>query len=102
MDESNKVSLRSFKVLKRPLVTEKSAGGLGERTFSFEIDSRATKNDVRRAVAALFNVKVESVRTLSILGKIKRTARGSTRRAGIKKAYVTLVPGERLELVEGI
>lgn len=95
-------SLKNFRVLKKPIVTEKSSGWLSDRTVAFEVDRRASKTEIRDAVERVFGVKVQSVRTLTLLGKTKRTVRGEVRRAGKKKAYVTVAEGERLELVEGL
>jgi large subunit ribosomal protein L23 len=50
----------------------------------------------------VFSVKVEGVRTCRFLGKTKRTAKGLGKRAGFKKAYVTLVEGSKIDLVEGL
>ncbi|HEV8119999.1 MAG TPA: 50S ribosomal protein L23 [Candidatus Polarisedimenticolia bacterium] len=83
-------------VLIGPLITEKTSI-LKERgnVLTFKVDRRANKIEVRKAVEALFKVKVESVRTEHVHGKVKRVGRFSGKRPDWKKAYVTLKPGEK-------
>ena len=90
-------------VLRRPLLTEKStiAREIGNE-YAFEIDPRANKIDVKRAIEKLFDVKVKSVRTLNRPGKMKRMGVHQGRRAAWKKALVTLEEGSTLDLFEGM
>lgn len=92
-----------YAILLSPVITEKSAAvGEAGRRVVFKVDPRASKDEIREAVERIFPVKVEGVRTLTFIGKTKRTARGLGKRAGFKKAYVTLVKGDKIELVEGL
>jgi large subunit ribosomal protein L23 len=92
-----------YAVLVSPVITEKSAvAGADGRTVVFRVDPRASKDAIRGAVERVFSVKVDSVRTCTFLGKTKRTARSIGRRAGYKKAYVTLAEGSKIDLVEGL
>lgn len=95
--------VKDYGILIAPIITEKSAqvGGAGT-TVVFEVDSRASKTEIKDAVQRIFNVLVAKVRTANFLGKPKRTMRSEGRRAGYKKAYVTLKEGQKIELVEGI
>ncbi len=87
--------------LKRPLVTEKSTTFLGhERTYAFEVAVGATKLDVKRAVESFYGVAVETVRTMVVRGKVKRAGRHLGRRKNWKKAYVTLVEGDSINVFE--
>jgi large subunit ribosomal protein L23 len=89
--------------LLRPIITEKSAVvGAAGNTFVFEVDPRATKTDVREAIERIFSVNVRAVRTANCLGKVKRTARSIGRQIGVKKAYVTLAEGQKIDVVEGL
>lgn len=90
-----------YQVIRRPIITEKSTY-LREQNNQvlFEVDRQATKQDVKRAVEALFGVKVAAVNTALVAGKSKRSGRGLGRRSMIKKAYVTLGAGQKLELLE--
>ena len=83
-----------YQVIRRPIITEKSTY-LREQNNQvlFEVDRQATKQDIKRAVEALFGVKVAAVNTALVAGKSKRSGRGLGRRSMIKKAYVTLEIG---------
>lgn len=89
-------------VIKGPLITEK-LDQLREkqRQYSFVVDLKATKLDVRRAVSTLFKVSVEEVRTTVMRGKIKRVGQTQGKRSNFKKAYVRLKEGDKIELFEG-
>jgi len=88
-------------VIRRPLITEK-ATQLQEAAgkYSFEVDTRANKIDVKRAVEAMFDVKVVKVNTTSVHGKVKRLGRFAGRRSDWKKAIVTLADGETIDFFE--
>jgi large subunit ribosomal protein L23 len=103
-------------VIKRPLLTEKSArlretGGAASAAAEgeayaqkvvFEVARDANKIDIRRAVEQLFKVSVTDVRTLVVRGKVKRVGRFSGQRPSWKKAFVTLKPGDNIEFFEGV
>ena len=97
--------LGTWEVLKSPVVTEKSvilkedstdedSGRKAGQVLTFRVDKKATKIEIRGAVEEIFNVKVAQVRTFLYEGKMKRRGRVEGRRAGFKKAYVTLRKGE--------
>ena len=94
-----------WEVLKSPVVTEKSvilkeestdenSDRVAGQVLTFRVDKKASKLDIKGAVEEIFNVKVASVRTIQYDGKVKRRGRIEGRRAGFKKAYVTLRKGE--------
>ncbi|MHB8294211.1 MAG: 50S ribosomal protein L23 [Acidimicrobiales bacterium] len=89
-------------VLLRPVVSEKSYSLFDSGVYTFVVLPRATKGEIRAAVEGAFNVRVRSVNTMNRKGKVKRNARrrGAPpgRRPDIKRAIVTLVPGDRIEL----
>ena len=90
-------------VLVRPLMTEKSMQQKEElNTVTFEVAPDANKVEIRQAVEKVFNVKVAKVRTASREGKWKRMGKFEGRRRSWKKAVVTLQPGHKIELVEGV
>lgn len=90
-------------VLVRPLMTEKSMQQKEKlNTVTFEVASDANKVEIRQAVEKVFNVKVAAVRTASHEGKWKRMGKFEGRRRSWKKAVVTLQPGHKIELVEGV
>lgn len=89
-------------IIRRPLVTEKSTQQRdSSRQYVFEVHPDANKIEVRHAVEHLFKVKVEDVRTLNVLGKMKRLGRKYGKRPDWKKATVTLKEGFRIDFFEG-
>ena len=89
------------RVVMRPLVTEKATTLKDERNqVTFQVAMDANKVEVRRAVEAIFKVKVTDVRTQVVFGKEKRMGRFVGRRPSWKKAVVTLGPGSKIELFE--
>ena len=92
-----------YKVLRRPLVTEKT-NGLRElkNDYVFEVASDANKVEIRQAVEHLFGVQVKSVRTAVVRGKFRRTRKGIGQKPNWKKAIVTLNEGQTIELFEGV
>jgi large subunit ribosomal protein L23 len=90
-------------VIVRPVVTERStalADDSGKYTFIVHRD--ANKIEIKHAVQSLFDVKVRDVRTAVFRGKLRRVGRSSGHKPGFKKAVVTLVAGERIDVYEGI
>ena len=91
------------RVVVRPLMTEKSMRLKDERnSVTFQVVPDANKVEIRQAVEAIFNVKVSAVRTSTVEGKLKRMGQHQGRRPSWKKAMVTLAPGHKIELVEGV
>ncbi|MBS1239072.1 MAG: rplW [Deltaproteobacteria bacterium] len=91
-----------YDVIIRPLVTEKT--NLQKELHnqvSFEVDRRANRIEIKRAVEEGFKVRVASVRTLQMLGKTTQRGRIQGKRRDWKKAIVRLMPGERIEFFEG-
>lgn len=93
----------SHEVIKRPIVTEKSTGLMQEANkYTFEVALQANKTEIKRAVEELFKVHVTDVRTMRVRGKVKRLGRFEGRRPDRKKAIVTLRPGDRIQVFEGV
>lgn len=92
---------RIFKVLVAPHISEK-ATLVAEKNgqYVFRISPDATKPEIKKAVEALFDVKVEGVQTVNIKGKTKRTARGLGKRNDVRKAYVTLAAGQDIDFAD--
>lgn len=92
-----------YDIIIRPLNTEKT-NRLKEayNQFSFEVDRRANRIEICKAVEKIFNVRVSDVRTMQVKGKVKRRGRIVGKRRDWKKAIVTLKPGERIEFFEGV
>ena len=94
--------LHPYGVLLRPIITEKTTVLTGLDKYVFEVDLRANKNQIKEAVQLAFNVRVSEVNTMKMKGKAKRFGRKVTNRPDWKKAIVTLVAGDKIELFEGI
>jgi large subunit ribosomal protein L23 len=80
-------------ILLAPVVSEKSYGLLDEGKYTFVVDPRANKTEIKIAVEKVFGVKVKSVNTLNRQGKARRTRNGIGRRKDTKRAVVTLTDG---------
>ena len=89
-------------VIIAPLITEKSMSGTIQQQYSFEVNARATKTQIRHAVEEIFKVTVVKVNTINVGGKLKNFARRGVRTSGKqpdwKKAVVTLKAGQKIEL----
>jgi large subunit ribosomal protein L23 len=84
------------------VVTEKSMNLLADNTYTFIVDKKANKTEVKNAIEKLFEVKVEKVNTMNIKGKPKRVGRFEGNRPNRKKAVVTLKPGHKIRLFDGM
>ena len=73
-----------------PVVTEKSSGEIQEGKYTFKVNKKATKIDIKRAVEKLFEVKVLNVNTMTVKGKEKRVGRNVGKTSDWKKAIVTI------------
>ena len=90
-------------IIRKVLITEKGTVMRETlRQYFFEVARDANKIEIKRAVEAVFNVKVDSVQTMQLQGKMKRQGRTVGRRNDWKKAIVTLKPDQKIELFEQI
>lgn len=89
-------------VVLRPVVSEKSYALLDNGVYTFVVDPRSNKTEIRQAVEAIFNVRVTNVNTLNRKGKRKRNRRQATfgKRSDSKRAIVTLAGDDRIDLFE--
>lgn len=86
-------------VVKRPLITEKATFDASEKNrYAFEVDRRATKPQIRRAIEALYGVRVLSVATQHRKGQLRRNRYGVWRSRGLKRAIVKLHAEDRIDL----
>ena len=92
----------AYDIIKTPLITEKSAIlKEKENKYVFLVDSRANKNEIKKAIEEIFKVKVTAVNTSYRRGKRKRMGRHSGKTPDVKKALLTLKEGNKIELFEG-
>lgn len=93
----------AYEIIERPLVTEKSMDKVNDGKYTFRVSKTSNKIEIARAVEQLFNVKVASVNTMIVKGKKKRQGRFPMgRTSDWKKAIVTLEPGSKIEIFEGM
>jgi len=92
-----------YDIIKRPLITEKSTiQKESANQLTFEVNRKANRVEIKKAVEDIFKVKVAGVRTIQVMGKFKRRGRILGKRNDYKKAIVRLMPGERIEFFEGV
>ncbi len=90
-------------LIRKPLVTEKSMDIMADKKYSFEVDKKANKTEIKNAIEQIFGVKVKSVNTMNMLGKMKRQGANMGRRPSWKKAIVTLTDDSKaIEFFEGM
>jgi large subunit ribosomal protein L23 len=87
-------------VIIRPVVSEKSYAGLESNVYTFLVDPRANKTEIKEAVQSIWNVRVTSVNTINRKGKTKRRRFTVGKRADQKRAIVTLAEGDAIEIFE--
>jgi large subunit ribosomal protein L23 len=90
-------------IIKRPLITEKTS--IQKEMYNqltFEVDRRANRIEIKRAIETVFNVRVSDVKTIQVTGKVKQRGRITGKRRDWKKAIVKLMPGERIDFFEGV
>ena len=95
--------LHPLSVVIRPLITEKATRLGSEGKYAFEVQRRANKRQIKEAVELGFDVRVVKVNVMTMKGKSRRIAGNRTKKSPAwKKAIVTLVAGDRIELFEGV
>ena len=90
--------MNSYDVVKRPIITEKSMKLVESGKYTFEVDRRADKTEIKNAIEELFKVKVESVNVINGLKKEKRVGRYTGFLPAVTKAIVTLEKGQKIEI----
>jgi large subunit ribosomal protein L23 len=94
--------LRHYDVIRNPVVTEKSTLASEHGQVVFDVAMDASKTEIKAAVEALFSVKVKAVNTLVRKGKVKRFRGRVGVRNDVKKAVVTLVDGQSIDISTGV
>jgi len=97
-----KFQIETNDILIKPLITEKISDGAVLGKYAFMVSLDANKLSVKKAVSNLYNVKVQDVRMINVIGKSVRYGRYQGKRRDWKKALVTLAPGEKIEVYEGV
>ncbi|MEI8394198.1 MAG: 50S ribosomal protein L23 [Rhodospirillaceae bacterium] len=93
---------RMYDVILAPVITEKATNITGNRQYTFKVPLVATKPEIRAAIEGLFGVNVTAVNTIVHKGKTKRFRGIIGRRSDTKKAMVTLIEGQRIDVTTGV
>jgi len=94
--------MKTFEVLRKPVVTEKSTVLQEAGKYVFEVASGATKHEIKRAVEEAFDVTVLKVNTMNLRGKSKRFGPRVVLQPSRRKAIVKLAPGDTITIFEGV
>lgn len=92
----------AFRILARPLLSEKTTRGEARGTYTFAVAMDATKTEISQAVETVYGVRPKHVRTSVVEGKIGRFGRTIGRRASWKKAIITLPAGKTISIHTGV
>ena len=91
-----------YQVLRRPLITEKDTALQVQGKYAFEVAREANKHQIKQAVEKAYKVKVAAVNVMTVPGKGRRMGRRVVITPSWKKTIVTLKPGDKIELFEGV
>lgn len=95
--------MTSYDIIIKPVVTERSMENMESKRYTFKVDTRANKSEIKKAVETIFGVKVKQVNTMNITGKKKRMGANVGKRPDWKKAIVTLTEDSKeIEFFESI
>jgi large subunit ribosomal protein L23 len=87
-----------YDIVKRPIVSEKTTKLAEEGKYTFEVDRRANKIQIKEAIEALFKVEVEKVNVINMKPKAKRVGQYQGFKAAVTKAVITLKPGQKIDI----
>jgi large subunit ribosomal protein L23 len=96
------VKPEQYDLIRKPIITEKATLASESGAVVFEVQMSATKPQIKEAVEKLFNVKVKAVNTTITKGKVKKFKGRPGKRRDVKKAYVTLVEGNTIDVTTGL
>ena len=95
--------MTAYDIIIKPVVTERSMENMESKRYTFKVDTRANKSEIKKAVETIFGVKVKQVNTMNITGKKKRMGPNVGKRPDWKKAIVTLTEDSKeIEFFESI
>ena len=90
----------SYDIIRRPIITEKSALLAEKAVYTFEVAKEANKVEIKKAIKEIFEVKVVAIRTVNVHRKPKRMSRYEGFKSAYKKAIVRLEPGQTIKAFE--
>ena len=95
-------SIKDFKTIIKPIVTEKSSLGAEYNQVTFQVNKVSTKKEIKLAIENIFQVKVKKVNTSIVKGKLKSFRGSLGKRSDSKKAFVTLEEGQTIDINAGV
>ena len=90
----------SYDIIRRPIITEKSALLAEKAVYTFEVAKEANKVEIKKAIEEIFGIKVVAIRTVNVHKKAKRMSRYEGFKSAYKKAIVRLEPGQTIKAFE--
>lgn len=90
-----------YDIIKQPVISEKAYAGMERGVYSFWVDPKATKTEIKAAIQNVFGVTVVGISTMNVPGKRKRVGKFVGQRADRKKAIVRLAEGQTIQALEG-
>lgn len=95
--------MKAYDIIIKPVLSEKSYDGIAVKDYTFIVDKKANKTEIKDAIEEIFNVNVERVNVVNYQGKLKRMGRNQGRRSSFKKAYVKLTDDSKtIEFFESL
>ena len=92
-----------YDIILKPIISEDSMEKMEDKKYVFKVDKNANKKEIRNAIEKIFDVKVKSVNTMNVKGKVKRMGAHSGKRSDWKKAIVALTEDSKeIEFFEGM
>lgn len=89
--------MKKYDVIIEPIITEKASQAMSLNKYTFKVNTKANKVEVKKSIEELFNVKVDKVNLVNISGKKRRFGRIEGRTRNRKKAIITLKEGEKID-----
>lgn len=95
--------MNAYDIIIAPVISESSTERIAEKKYTFRVDPRANKYQIKDAIQEIFKVKVQRVNTMHVVGKEKRQGRFTGYTRSWKKAVVTLTPDSKeIQIFEGL
>ena len=95
--------MNAYDIIRRPVITEQSMESVADKKYVFMVDVNANKTEIKQAIETIFGVKVESVNTVNVRGKLKRQGRSEGYTSKSKKAVVKLTSDSKaIEFFESL
>lgn len=92
----------AFRILIRPVISEKATNLAAENKYVFIVSRKATKKEIKQSIKDVYGIRPESVRVINVLGKKRIYGRAQGKTANFKKAIVKLPPGKTIQIYEGV